>query len=186
MTGLLSALPHFVFFIVMLFGGVLADALIFHKILSAISTRKLLAFCALGISPIFLVSIGYVANKELAVILMIVVFGMTALYIPSVETNVLDISPNHSGLIIGLMSSTSHVCGFIAPAIVGILTRSGNTIYQWRKIFWIAASLQMVGLVCFLIFGTGEVQEWTGDDNSDTELNEGKRNEYRLLSHNSE
>ncbi|XP_071950024.1 sialin-like isoform X2 [Antedon mediterranea] len=170
MTGLLSTIPHFVFFVAMLFGGVLADALIFHKILTAISTRKLLACCALGISPMFLVSIGYVANNEtLAVVLMICVFGMCPLYIPSVEASILDIAPNHSGLLIGIMSSASHVCGFIAPAIVGILTRNCNTIYQWRKMFWITAGVQVLGLVTFMIFGTSEVQEWSKLDKSDTD-----------------
>lgn len=35
-----------------------------------------------------------------------------------------------------------------------------NNVEQWRLVFFIAAAFYLVGNALFIIFGSGEVQEW--------------------------
>ena len=36
---------------------------------------------------------------------------------------------------------------------------------QWKKVFYITSALYILGLVVFLIFGTGKVQRWNNPNN---------------------
>ncbi|XP_033113161.1 sialin-like [Anneissia japonica] len=161
-TGLLSVLPQSAMFITMIFGGVLADNLILSGTLRIITIRKLFGFLGLGFSSIILVSLGYFINDvTLVVTMMVGVFAMYGFFIPGIDANTMDIAPNHSALLIGIMFSISSLTGFIAPAVLGALTNRTNTIFQWREVFWIVAGIQLFGLVAFLIFGSGEEQDWS-------------------------
>ncbi|XP_033118608.1 sialin-like [Anneissia japonica] len=128
-------------------------------------TRKIMTFMALGISSILLVSIGYISNDvTLSVIVMTIAFGVYGFIDSGASANPMDIAPIHSGLIIGLMFSISSVSGFISPTVLGALTNKNETIYQWRNAFWIVSGVQTIGLLAFLIFGSGEIQDWSKAD----------------------
>ncbi|XP_033113162.1 sialin-like [Anneissia japonica] len=160
-TGLLTLLPQSAMFITMILGGVLADKLIFSGTLRIITMRKIFGFLGLGVSSVLLVSLGYFRNDiTIVAILMVGVFAMYGFFIPGIDANTIDIAPNHSALLIGIMFSISSLTGFIGPAVLGALTNSTNTIIQWREVFWIVAGVQAFGLVAFLIFGSGNEQDW--------------------------
>ncbi|XP_033103922.1 sialin-like [Anneissia japonica] len=164
-TGLLTGLPNVLMFSTTIIGGFLADFLISRDILSIIMTRKIMTFMALGISSILLVSIGYISNDvTLSVIVMTIAFGVYGFIDSGASANPMDIAPIHSGLIIGLMFSISSVSGFISPTVLGALTNKNETIYQWRNAFWIVSGVQTIGLLAFLIFGSGEIQDWSKAD----------------------
>ncbi|XP_071959394.1 sialin-like [Antedon mediterranea] len=170
-SGLLTVGPNVAFSIVIIFGGIIMDKIISSGRISILSTRKLYICVGFGLSSILLVLIGYVANDVmLSVVLTTLVFGVYGLGPPAIGSNTMDIAPNHAGLLIGIIYAVTTTTGFIAPAVVGLFTHTHNTIYQWRIIFCIVPGLQIFGVVAFMIFGSGEVQDWaTNCNDEDTE-----------------
>ncbi|XP_071940952.1 sialin-like [Antedon mediterranea] len=169
MSGYLLCIAQIAFFLTTIFGGILADKLSNNTEISKTHLRKLFACGFLGIQSILLILIGYISYVWTAVILMIIAFGLYGICITIFCANGLDIAPNHSTLVIGIAFTFSGVTGFISPAVVGALTEIDNTMIQWRSVFWIAAGVQTVGLLHFLVFGSAEIQEWAKPADNSTE-----------------
>jgi len=74
--------------------------------------------------------------------------------------NGLDIAPNFSGTIFGIANTFSSVGGFLSSFMVGTITYKNQTYAQWSIIFWILAATYCTGALMFVLFGTGELQEW--------------------------
>jgi len=74
--------------------------------------------------------------------------------------NGLDIAPNFSGTIFGIANTFSSIGGFLSTFMVGNITYHNQIYTQWAIIFWILAAIYFCGAVIFVIFGTGELQNW--------------------------
>ena len=51
------------------------------------------------------------------------------------------------------------LCGIGGPYVVGILAPN-QTLTEWRLVFWIIFAVTVVTNVVFVLFASGEVQEW--------------------------
>lgn len=100
--------------------------------------------------------------------------------VPGVAINVLDLSPNYSAVMMGIGGAVTSIVGIIVPYLVAavapnvshyysVIIDSFNEIFdfvsqslliEWRIVFWITFILQIVKLVVFSIFGSGEIQSW--------------------------
>ncbi|XP_071963341.1 sialin-like [Antedon mediterranea] len=126
-----------------------------------------------GLSSVLIIALGYIQNSQtLSVILMVSAFGLYGFKFSGINSNVMDIAPLHSGIVIGIMISLGSCAGFIAPIFLGILTRTNNTLFEWRVVFWTVAGLQLLGLLVCLIFGTDKPQEWAEPDPIEIEMKE--------------
>jgi MFS transporter, ACS family, solute carrier family 17 (sodium-dependent inorganic phosphate cotransporter), other len=94
--------------------------------------------------------------------------------------NGLDIAPNFSGTIFGLANTLSSSGGYISTFMVGVFTNNNvtflififhlktvniffdfqQTFAQWSKVFMVLSGTYLTGALTFLIFGSGELQEW--------------------------
>lgn len=54
--------------------------------------------------------------------------------------------------------------GFISPAVVGLITEKGQSIVEWRTVFYIGASIYLTSALFYLIFGSGELQKWAVEE----------------------
>jgi len=50
--------------------------------------------------------------------------------------------------------------------VIGSLTYENPSRAQWRKVFCIAAGVETFGCIVFLLFGSGEAQDWHDDANN--------------------
>ncbi|KAJ8712110.1 hypothetical protein PYW07_004952 [Mythimna separata] len=74
--------------------------------------------------------------------------------------NGLDIAPNFSGTIFGMANTLSSFGGWLSTFMVGELTKETNTPEQWKIVFYILAGTYITGALCFVSFGSGELQPW--------------------------
>lgn len=60
-------------------------------------------------------------QKHLAVFLLVTAVGTNAAIYSGFNINHIDISPNHSGVLMGITNGASNVCALIAPLFVQVI-----------------------------------------------------------------
>lgn len=60
----------------------------------------------------------------------------------------------------GATGTIANVCGFLAPALVGVLTDQKQTIEAWNKVFYTSAGVYLCGTLIFVLFARTSVQPW--------------------------
>lgn len=168
-NGLLSSLPYLGKYLCALVSSVLADYLRRSGKLSTTTARKLFTGFAVGIPGLLMIAQASLGDDRVWSIAMFT----SALTINGAVTagylgNGLDIAPNFSGTIFGLANTLSSFGGWASTFMVGELTTNNNTIEQWRIVFYILSGTYIVGALCFVLFGSGELQPW----NSPKKINE--------------
>jgi len=143
--------------------GRFADWLRSPDRLSTNVVRKI--FCATGfaLAACMLVLVGYIGcNRAVAVSLMFLfMFCMSVTY-TVVFVNQLDLAPLHAGKIMGLTKFVATVASIVAPLVTGALTYHSSTRSEWQKVFFLAAGIQILGAIVFVVFGSGNLQSWAG------------------------
>ena len=163
-NGVFSAIPFIGSFVVLLVSGLLADWLRFPGRLSTNVVRK--SFCAvgLGITGAFLILTGYIScDRGVVVAAMFVAAAGSAVAFICAGVNQLDLAPLHAGKIMGLTYSVASIALVGAPHAAGVLTSRQSTRSQWQNVFYLAAAIQFVGAVVFVLFGSGKRQRWADD-----------------------
>ena len=74
--------------------------------------------------------------------------------------NHLDLAPAYAGTLLGLANTLSATSGFLGPEVVGALTYRESSRAQWQKVFYISAAIYSFGAAIFVVFGSGELQDW--------------------------
>ena len=69
------------------------------------------------------------------------------------ESNSIDIAPKHSGSIYGIINSFGAMSGFVGVYLAGHILESTGS---WSVLFSVTALINMVGIIIFAIFGSGE------------------------------
>ena len=100
--------------------------------------------------------------------------GVTAGYLG----NGLDIAPNFSGTIFGLANTLSSLGGYLSALMVGTITYQNQTYAAWSIIFWILAATYFTGALAFVVFGSGELQQWNNPEFAQTRRTNGERIEH--------
>ncbi|MEQ2265860.1 hypothetical protein XENORESO_013754, partial [Xenotaenia resolanae] len=65
----------------------------------------------------------------------------------------------YAGFLLGITNTFGTIPGVVAPIVAGYFTED-HTLAGWRKVFWVAAGINMGGAVIYTIFGSGEIQSW--------------------------
>jgi len=160
-NGILSGLPFVANLFLMIGGGHLADWLRAPHRLQTGTVRKL--FCSVGllIPGVLLVAVGFLGcNRILVVAAIILAVGSSGLTISGYGVNHLDLAPVYAGTLMGLTNTLATVSGFLGPQVVGALTYHQSTRAQWQKVFYIATAIYCFGAATFLVFGSGQRQDW--------------------------
>ncbi|XP_032740410.1 probable small intestine urate exporter isoform X1 [Rattus rattus] len=159
-SGILSALPFMFGCVCIILGGLLADFLLSRNILRLVTIRKL--FTALGVlvSSGILVPLPWVSSSLSTTMAFLVLSSVFASLCDSgALINFLDIAPRYAGFLKGLLQVFSYLAGGIAPTVAGFFI-SQDAEFGWRNVFLLAAAIDVVGLLFYLIFGRAEVQDW--------------------------
>lgn len=164
-NSILSALPYFVLWILSFVMSFTSDALITRHILSVGQTRKLFNSIGLVIPAVALVFLGFTPADEpkRAVALLVVAVGFNSGIFCGFNVNHVDISPNHAGTLMGITNGISNVFGIVAPLLVQLLVTNEEDPDQWKIIFFMTAIVYVATDTFFVLFGSGEVQEWNED-----------------------
>ena len=129
-------------------------------------------FCATGfvLAACMLILVGYIGcNRTVAVSLMFLFVFCTCITLLVVHVNQLDLAPLHAGKIMGLTKFVATVASVVAPQVAGALTYHSSIRPEWQKVFFLAAGIQILGAIVFVVFGSGNLQSWAGLN--DAEIN---------------
>ncbi|XP_051025162.1 probable small intestine urate exporter [Acomys russatus] len=187
-SGILSALPFVAGCVCIVLGGLLADFLLSRKILRLVTIRKL--FTAIGkgqaghqlvvgareplcyglcssagvlVSAGILVPLPWVrSSRSTTIVFLVISSAFASLCDSGALINFLDIAPRYTAFLKGLLQVFCHIAGSIAPTVAGFFISQDSEL-GWRNVFLLAAAVNVVGLLFYLIFGRAEVQDWAKD-----------------------
>jgi len=170
-NGVFSATPFMSSLVVIPVVGLFVDWLRSPGRLSTNTVRKIFCVAGLVLSSCFIILVGYIScQRVLAVVTMIVVHASASLAIPCVSVNQLDLAPLHAGKIVGLTFTIANLASIAAPHAVSVFTSRHSTRSEWQNVFFLAAGVQVVGAIIFVIFGSGNRQQWADDTISSVEF----------------
>ena len=166
-NGLMASLPFLAAFIMLLVTGQLSDWLRAPGRFSTTTVRKIFMSCGLLLPSVFFILSGFLGcHKALVVLTMITVLGCSAFAWASVTVNSLDLSVTHAATLLGIANTTATLAAMSSPKVFAALTYHRSSRTQWRKVFYITAAVEWFGTIVYLLFGSGEPQEWQDDAKS--------------------
>ncbi|XP_054658153.1 sodium-dependent phosphate transport protein 3-like isoform X2 [Grus americana] len=163
-NGLLSSLPYVGNGLGHILAGLLADFFLARRVLGTAAVRKLFSALGMLLPAIFLVAVPYIrCNSTVVVVLLTLALTIISMTGAGININHIDIAPRYAGFLLGITNTFGIVAGIIAPTAIGLLI-SQDLQTGWRNAFFISAALNMFGLVFYLAFGSGTIQDWARED----------------------
>ncbi|OQV24545.1 Sialin [Hypsibius exemplaris] len=162
-NGVFSALPYLVFGVFSITSGYVSDHLRQRKLMSTTNVRKLFNTLGNAVPAVALIAMGYAGcDWVAAVALLTLATGFSGMTSSSFQVNALDLSPTFASIIFGFSNTISNLPGFISPYVVGVITAgpSGQSLFNWKIVFFISGGIRVVTLVVYAIWGSGEVATW--------------------------
>lgn len=159
-NGFLSALPYLGAWLFSVLSGVVADLLIERRVFSVTNVRKLFTLFGLLPASALLVAVSYAGcNHILTVTFLTLSTTIGGASASGVFINQIDIAPRYAGFLLGITNTFGTIPGVMAPIATGYFTED-HTLAGWRRVFWVAAGINLFGAIVFAIFGSGKIQPW--------------------------
>ncbi|XP_054461772.1 sialin [Anoplopoma fimbria] len=178
LNGFLSALPYLGAWLFSVLSGFTADSLIERKVFSITVVRKLYTLIGMLSAAAFLIAVSYAGCSHILTVtfltLSTTIGGSTA---SGVFINQIDIAPRYAGILLGITNTFGTIPGVMAPIATGYFTVD-RTLAGWRKVFWVAAGINVGGALFYTLFGSGEIQPWaiTEEDREEAEKDRSRSN----------
>ncbi|KJH48118.1 transporter, major facilitator family protein [Dictyocaulus viviparus] len=168
-SGMISALPQMMMAIVVLISGQVADWLRSTGKMSTGAVRKL--FNTLGFSgeALFLTLLAFIHNPTIAVTCLIIAASLSGMNVAGFNVNHFDIAPRYASILMGFTNGFGALAG-----MGGFITQhlTLNNPAGWKYCFLLAMAVDVFGLIFFLLFAKGEVQEWAREPEPQETLGE--------------
>ncbi|XP_044191197.1 sialin [Thunnus albacares] len=159
-NGFLSSLPYLGAWLFSTLSGVVADSLIEKKVFSVTNVRKIFTLTGSLPSAGFLIAVSYAGCSHiLAVTFLTLSTTIGGTSASGVFINQIDIAPRYAGFLLGITNTFGTIPGVVAPIVTGYFTED-HTLAGWRKVFWVAAGINITGALVYTIFGSGKIQPW--------------------------
>ncbi|RCN51264.1 transporter, major facilitator family protein [Ancylostoma caninum] len=168
-SGLISALPQFTMTIVVLISGQMADWLRSTGKMNTGPVRKMFNTLGFGGEAIFLALLAFIHDPTLAVACLVMAVTLSGMDIAGFNVNHFDIAPRYASILMGFSNGFGALAG-IGNFVTQHLT--ANNPSGWKYCFLLAMSIDVFGIIFFLIFGEGEVQEWAREPEPEETLGE--------------
>ncbi len=153
-SGLVSMIPHLVSFVFLNVAGNVADRMV-KSGMGITRVRKTCQAIGFGGLAAALFVVGEVESAWLAITIMCIGNAVGAFVTGGFAVNHMDIAPNDAGKLMGITNTFATIPGIIGVTVSGyILEATGS----WALVFQVAGAVTLVGLIFYLIFGSGEKQ----------------------------
>ncbi|XP_055838544.1 putative inorganic phosphate cotransporter [Episyrphus balteatus] len=165
-NALFSTLPFVAMLICALIFCWLADLLLMNRLVTLGVIRKGANTISMWIPAAIFLAIGYLDENQstLALILIILNVGINAGHTVGGLLNIIDLSPNHAGVLMGILNAVCNLVPIVAPLVNGRILSDETNRSQWQIVFLITATIFFVGNLQFLFFGSTDVQIWNDED----------------------
>ncbi|KAH9488508.1 hypothetical protein Btru_062199 [Bulinus truncatus] len=163
-NAVLSPLPFVGTFICGLACGYLADRLLRTR-LPVTANRKMFQMIGSVGCAAATVAIGFLEydSRELAVTLMVLLVTIQNISTAAIRVNALDIAPRYSGFILAICSTISVAASLSGPLVTSSVIYQQVNQKQWQTMFYVVASISLIGGSVFLVLGTAQMQPWDQD-----------------------
>ncbi|EEB09921.1 sialin, putative [Pediculus humanus corporis] len=175
-TGFVSGIPEVSKFLFALVFSTAIDKSIAKKKLKMTTARKLAVVVSEFFPANLLVILGFLgsSNKILATILLSGISLLGGASTSGSLANVVDLSPNHAGILLGIIKTLTIIPGVVSPLFVNYLRGDhmldgGDKSEQWKNVFLLLAIIFIFCSSLYVIMGSGEVQYWNDLDKKETE-----------------
>ena len=150
--GAFSVVPWIVAFIMQNTSGWFADAM--HKRGLPLGTvRKLMQGSAFAIAAVPLLLLPAAHSPEMAVALVTLSIGGTALGAGGFIVNHLDVAPRYAGILMGISNTAATLPGIVGVAATGFILQATNS---FSSVFYLTAAVYAVGALCYVAMASGE------------------------------
>ncbi|XP_018561089.1 putative inorganic phosphate cotransporter [Anoplophora glabripennis] len=162
----LSALPYLVLWLISFVMSPIADRLILKQVVSRGTSRKIFNSIGFMVPAVALLALNFVGSsqKEVTIVILVIAVGFNAGVLSGYNVNHMDISPIHSGTLMGIANSLSNIFSVIAPltvdAVKSITGYEETDKSMWNIVFSIAAIIYVLTGTFYAFFASGEVQPW--------------------------
>lgn len=181
MASYLSIIPFISNFIFQLAYPFIFDFNRYSHLMTKTTYRRINALIGYLGSSVFLSLVGFATCKQMYLSLVFVTLSMIFLGANQSGpfTNMIDLSPRFSGIIMAHTSLFSSLSGLLQPQLASYLLRYGDRKEGYRLVFMITALMSFLMGVPFILSGRSEEQPWsriskTKEDKADTFLLEEK------------
>ena len=153
-VGVVSMLPHVASLLFYNVWGNVADRMIAAGH-SVTFVRKLLQSIAAGGLAVCLLLIEFASGLWEAMTLLILAKILGAAAIGGYACNHMDIGPRHAGTLMGISNTAGTLPGIIGVYVTGLILEWTGS---WALVFQVTAGVALVGMVIYLLLGSGEKQ----------------------------
>ncbi|GIY75448.1 hypothetical protein CEXT_252182 [Caerostris extrusa] len=160
-NGTLSAFPYLMQALLAIFGSFLADKLRSTGRYRINTIRKGFNSVAFFSPAICVAIVGYVGCEPTAIIILLgLAVGLNGVSQSGYNVTHVDMCPEFAGTLMGITNCIANFSGFLAPAFVGYITQSGQTVNNWRIVFFTTSAVYVVCGLVYNFFCTAEPQPW--------------------------
>ncbi|XP_046680581.1 putative inorganic phosphate cotransporter isoform X1 [Homalodisca vitripennis] len=160
-NGLISSLPYLIMCLLTFVFSWAADYINARRILPLSASRKIwnsLAHCG---GAAALVGMSFISSSVTgAVVLLTTSVSLGAGIYMGYLATALDLSPNFSGVLMGIVNCLGNISSFLAPMVTGFIVKDEASRDEWMIAFYISAGIFFVGNLIFIVFGSSDVQPW--------------------------
>ncbi|TKR77280.1 hypothetical protein L596_018281 [Steinernema carpocapsae] len=169
-SGLVSALPQLLLSISVLSSGQIADYLRSRGKMSTTMVRKMFNTMGFLGEASFLCALAFLTQPTPAVTCLVLAAGTSGFAIAGFNVNHFDIAPRYAPILMGFSNGVGALAG-IGGFFTEHITRDNPT-SGWQQCFLMAMAVDLVGLVTFLLLGSGEIQEWAKEEEPQQSMEE--------------
>ncbi|KAJ0176887.1 hypothetical protein K1T71_008066 [Dendrolimus kikuchii] len=181
-NGVYSSLPYIAMYMMALFFGFLSDFMVNRKIMSVVNIRRTCNTIGMVVSAIFMLGFSYTKTTWLALVLLVISLGLHSGVHVGFHINHIDLAPNFAGPIMAIGNMIANLTGLLIPVIVSNVVKDDVKNQQrWQIVFIILAAFQFVTNAIFVIFVKGNVQPWNFYESEQTDQEDDRKEEFKVL-----
>lgn len=130
-NALYSALPYLTMWVLSYVYLIIADVVIKKELLTLTALRKSINSVALWVPALALIGVGFLdeTQKSWAIVLLTISVGVNGGATIGSSLNTIDLSPNHAGILMGIVNCIANFVPILTPLLVGIIVQNEVSIY---------------------------------------------------------
>lgn len=161
-NAVLSSLPYLTSWIFGIFCSIYADWLMEKGYISQKNSLKLWNSVASIAPSLGLMGIAWAGCDRVLVMIMLIGFGaLTGANCAGTQVNHMFLSPHYAGTLYGITNGAGNLCGFLAPYFIGSMINGRENLDTWKRVFNIAALINIAANFVYLGFAEAEEQSWS-------------------------
>ncbi|CAL1292922.1 unnamed protein product [Larinioides sclopetarius] len=160
-NGILSCLPHLLRAFATCLASYPIDLLLKRQTVSVGFVRKGATVINTVVSCGAFIAITFVGHDVAATTVLFILGGVLGEFVTfGVCLAGVDIAPNLSGTVSGILNIVGVFPFFIIPALVGWMTHFQSTFEEWQKVFYTTVAIVSISTLIFVVFGDLKPQSW--------------------------